>query len=488
MRIEKAHKIMIEADDAQAEAFRKACGCARFAYNWCVAENKSDVEIKRRDPAFKVRSWQVLKKDFNAIKEVEFPWIKESPKDANQQPFANFGKALSRYFKDPKNNGRPKFKKRDLNNSFYISNDKFACEVGSANFRVPVIGWIKLKETFNPESTDELKINGAVISLKGNDWYVSISYSCEVEVDQVQNNDGNIIALDMGLRKFYTSLDSDGVATEVAHPRPLNKYLKKVKKIQKGISRCATARHKKKNKRNKPNPKKKFISVKTETKPADSTTILAKPEKKKYSKRHMRKLEKLRKTHARIANVRDDFLHKTSRVLVDNYRFIVVEDLNITGWIKHPNFAKKASDYGIRKFFTMLGYKSNNSGTCSVIELDRWFPSSKICNNCKTKNQGLKFEETWTCSTCNAVHNRDECATMNQLDVAMDFIHDAIEQNLTINPGFQRLLDFPSINLEKIYAKNGYAVGGGQRRSSKIDPSANTEAGKQCPLGPKSPE
>ena len=108
-------KICIAPDKEQIEVFRKACGIARYTYNWALCEWKRQkslgvTKVTRND----------LKKLWNATKP---EWVYEAPKDANQQPFTDLYNGLNRYFK--KQSKFPKMKKKGrCKDSFYISNDK----------------------------------------------------------------------------------------------------------------------------------------------------------------------------------------------------------------------------------------------------------------------------------------------------------------------------------------------------------------------------
>ena len=101
-----AHKIKLAPSTSQEAELIKACGCARFAWNWCLRTYKE----KKAQGVEKV-SYLDLKKEFNQVKEELFPWIYKSPKDCNQRPFKNFQKGLSTFYKNPKV-GYPKFKKK----------------------------------------------------------------------------------------------------------------------------------------------------------------------------------------------------------------------------------------------------------------------------------------------------------------------------------------------------------------------------------------
>lgn len=81
MSVTLAHKICLDPTFKQEEYFRKACGTARFTWNWALGEWKKQYESGDKPTAFK------LKKQFNEIKKVDFPWTYDVTKYACQQPF-----------------------------------------------------------------------------------------------------------------------------------------------------------------------------------------------------------------------------------------------------------------------------------------------------------------------------------------------------------------------------------------------------------------
>ena len=101
MLLGRSHKIALEPSAVQEQQFRRAAGAARFTWNWGLAEWDRQYKAGEKPTAIG------LKKHFNAIKGEQFPWVYESPRDANSQPFANLGKAFSRFFN--KEARRPRF-------------------------------------------------------------------------------------------------------------------------------------------------------------------------------------------------------------------------------------------------------------------------------------------------------------------------------------------------------------------------------------------
>ena len=343
-----AHRIQLLPTPEQDTFFRKACGCSRFSWNWALGEYK-----KEFDAGGKPRLNE-LKKRFNSVKETEFPWIYESPKDANQQPFSNLKSAFSRFFK--KTAGFPQFKCKGVRDSFYLSNDKFTVYGKSA--RLPLIGEIKLTEELRFAG----KINSGTISREADRWYLSV----QVEVGNYAKPltaDG-VIGIDLGLKTAVTL--STGEKLEA--PLPLKKNLSLLRRRSRQLS------HKQKGSKNR--------------------------EKAKV---------KLSRLHAHISNIRKDWQHKLTTRLCRENQTIVVEDLCIKGMI--ARWGRKVADIGLYEIRRQLTYKSAIYGT-ELIVASRWFPSTKLCPKCGLLNSLKLSERTYRCE-CGYVEDRDVHAAKN---------------------------------------------------------------------------
>jgi putative transposase len=141
--------------------------------------------------------------------------------------------------------------------------------------------------------------------------------------------------------------------------------------------------------------------------------------KQKGSKNYVKTKVKLAKLHAYISNARNDFLHKLSKAIIDENQVVVVEDLNIKGLLG-SNLAKFISDSSWSKFLSYLRYKAELYGR-TFIQVDRFFPSSKLCHYCGYKKEGLTLHErTWTCPICGTYHDRDINASINLYKIGLE--------------------------------------------------------------------
>ena len=207
-----SHRIQLQPRNKHIIAFNKACGTARYTWNWALDRWKIEYEAGSKPTANK------LKRQWNAEKPA---WVYESPKDANQQVFTFLGKAFSRFFK--KQSRYPKFKKKGQHDSFYISNDKFS--VDGRYVKLPKIGSVKM--------TEELRFSGkimsATINREADRWFISIN----VDTEHESRSGKETIGVDLGVKDAVVL--SDG--TRLTGPKPLKKALHTIKKRQRKHSR-----------------------------------------------------------------------------------------------------------------------------------------------------------------------------------------------------------------------------------------------------------
>src|SRR5215831_9153530 len=133
----KAHKIRLNPTPEQERYLRRAAGTRRFVYNWGLAEWNKQYKEYKEGKREKKPTALALKKQFQAIREKEFPWTKDVTKCVIEGAFDDLGDAFSRFFK--RQNDYPTFKKKNKSReSFSIANDKFA--LGDHWMVVPVLG------------------------------------------------------------------------------------------------------------------------------------------------------------------------------------------------------------------------------------------------------------------------------------------------------------------------------------------------------------
>lgn len=426
-----SHKIALIPNNKQATHFRKAMGCARLAYNWGLAE------WKRRYEAGENVSYHELKKDFNAIKREKFPFVLEVTKYAVQQPFLNLQKAFEKFFADLKKGivSYPQFKKkRDNFGSFYIGGDQVKLSDVNLNsknlkniphnlkgkyqyLKIPNLGWVKMSEHLRAN----IKIYSVVISQSGGKYYASFNMeildSDYKESNQIDTPTGSAVGIDLGVKSALVL--SDGIAID--NPRHQDKYLRKIKKTSRQLSKRVHAKTK----------QERLSGVK---------------KSENYKKLSLR----LNKEQKKVANVRQDFIHKVTSVLTSYYQYIMMEDLNTKGMVRNHKLARAISDVAFGEIVRQMTYKTNyKKGT--ILKANRFYPSSKTCSECGQVRDELKLSErTYKCPCCGVSIDRDYNASMNLKKLLIN--------NEQIGRGSSEFTPVDLTALLSSFAKNGIAT------------------------------
>ncbi len=336
-------------------------GCSRVAWNNALAFCQDEYAAGRKYPGF-----VVLSKRFTSPKKTEmYLWLSDVSSVPLQQSLKDLDIAFRNIFssatgkrKGPKVR-MPRFKKRSsaqaarfTNNAFKVGQKLYLAKVGSLKVK-----WSR-ELSFEPSSV-------TVIKDAAGRYFAS--FVVEREPELLPWND-KAIGIDLGITPFAT-LD-DG--TKIDAPKPLKRYLKKLGRLQKALSRC-----------------------------------------EKGSNRRQRAKLKVAKVHAHIKDIRTDFLHWLSTKLIRENQSISIEDLNVSGMLRNHCLAKAISDLGWRQFRTMLAAKAEMYGR-EVSVISRWEPTSQICSCCGHREGRKKLSiREWQCLNCGTLHNRDVNAAMN---------------------------------------------------------------------------
>ena len=279
-----------------------------------------------------------------------------------------FKQCLQKFF--AKRTGFPRFHKKGIRDSFEISNDQFT--VKESFVQIPKLSPVRLAEALRFEG----KILSATVSRTADHWYISIHIET-ADPAPLHNeiSENQAIGLDVGVKAL--AVLSDGEV--IAGAKPSKKYAKKLRRAQKSLSRKKGAR-------------------KGEAKSAN------------YRKQQ-RKVSRL---YEKIANSRNDGLHKLTTKLTQNISLIGLEDLNVKGMVKNHHLAKAIHDQSWSEMGRQLTYKAATSGSY-VHYADRFFPSSQLCSICGYQNPETKdlAVREWVCPACGATHDRDRNAAEN---------------------------------------------------------------------------
>ena len=406
-------KIEIKTNNRLINFLSRCAGVKRFTYNWGLGQIKKALEEGNKP--LKIND---LKKYFNSIKEKDFGFVYESPKDCNQQAFDNLKKAFSGFFK--KTSKFPRFKKKGVRDSFYLSNDKTKISKTGRSLWIPLLGWVSLKEKFEyKQSRKENKLISVTISRTADKWFASISMEIpDEDAPALKIISNNIIALDAGLKTKLTN--SDG--TTVESPKNMKRVQDNLARKQRSFQRMR-------------DNFKQQVKINPELNELVKTRYNNRNELKNVpnTKHNLNKMkDEIARVHARLANMRRDENHKISTQLCRENQTITIEDLDIKGMMedsKNSGNNRSFADNAIGQLFEFLEYKSIKYGT-NLIKAGQFYPSSKNCSGCGNHKSDLTLKDRiYECEVCGLSVDRDFNASLNLLKYGLSYLR--LQEKLT---------------------------------------------------------
>jgi putative transposase len=198
-----------------------------------------------------------------------------------------------------------------------------------------------------------------------------------------------VIGVDVGVRDLVVAATADGIeVARIPAPKSLAAAQARLRLLQRKAARQAG--------------------------PYDPATR----RKRASSARWQRTQARIGRTHARAANIRRDALHKATTALAQHYQVIAVETLNAAGMRSAGGARKRGlnralADAALAEVRRMLAYKTTWYAS-TLVEADRWYPSSKTCSGCGSRKPTLLLSErTYVCEHCGLVLDRDLNAAIN---------------------------------------------------------------------------
>jgi putative transposase len=367
----RGYKYELRVNNKERTLLAKSAGIARFTWNWGLAERlllyKSQSGVSRYTNAMNQH------KELNRLKQTEFPWMYEVSKCVPQEALRDLDRAYQNFFtnlkrkkrkKNTSNFGLPKFKKKNKCKDSFRLTGVIRLFPGVKRVQLPRLGELRLKE--RSKLSTSARILSATVSRAADRWYVVLTV--EEEQPEPEPNEGPLVAMDKGLSVFAAL--SSGIP--IVKPKFLLRHARKQRRLAQAYSR----------------------------KQSDSNN------KRKSALR-------LARFYRRVTNQRQNFLHQSSTYLAKNHSVIVTEDLHIKGLIQNKKQSKYWADLSHGTFQRFLTYKAPLFGS-RLIQIDRWFPSSKLCSNCLYYKRDLKLtDRIFRCPLCGLVLDRDQNAAFN---------------------------------------------------------------------------
>ena len=250
---------------------RRFAGCCRFLWNRALALEKATYESEGKRLGFS--SLCAILKDWK--KEDDTSFLAEAHAQILQQALKDLDRAYKNFF--AKRADFPRFKKKGVHDAFRYPQG-FKLDESNSRIFLPKIGWVRYRKSRKTEGTPKQ----VTVSLSAGTWFVSIQ--TEREVPHSVHISQSAVGIDMGVACFATLSDGSSI-------KPLNsfrKYEKKLAKLQRKMAKRV-----------------------------------------KFSANWQKLKARIQRLHHKIANARNDFLHKTTTAISKNHALVVLEDLKV---------------------------------------------------------------------------------------------------------------------------------------------------------------
>lgn len=365
-------KVRLYLSKTQEQKISKTLDCYRFVYNYMLSKKKLAYENNK----INLNVFELCKHFYNCLlKNDNYSWLKDQNtkvmKEAIRQMYTaynRFFKGYSRFprFKSKKNKQSALFPLEAISkcNTFKTKHISLTTSLKNIKFSCSDLYFYRLQKYSK-------NIRNATLSkTKSGKFFLSILIEAQDNEYNKFKHTGRDCGVDLGVKDFV--ITSDGEVFENKHF--YKKEEKKIAKLQRQLS-------KKKNGSNNFNKQCKRIAVLFE----------------------------------RMTNKKENYIHSVSNVLLEKYDTIFMEDLNTSGIMKNRKLSKAIQEVGFYKFKTTLKNKALQNNK-KVVEIDRYYPSSKTCSKCGYINKNLKLSDRyWVCPKCGEMLDRDINAAINIL-------------------------------------------------------------------------
>jgi len=352
-------KVRLYPTAEQAELFEKTFGCCRYVWNQMLSDEE--------------RFYLETGKHFiptPAKYKEGAPFLKEVDNQALTQEHNKLAQAFRVFWNNPESFGHPRYKrKKDDRDSFTVCNHKVYPTVYTTKdgVRMTKAGIVRAVFPRRPRNGWRLK-RATVDRTKSGKYFCSILYEYPAEKPgPVIPKEENTLGLKYSMAHFY--VDSEGDMADPPHW--LKESSEKLAKLQRRLNRMEPG-----------------------------------------SKNYKENVQKYRGLHEHIANQRRDYIHKESRRIANAWDAVCVRDDDLEA-LSGTAFHGNVMEAGFGMFRELLRYKLERQGK-QLIEVDRYYPSSRICNHCGHASEAVGCRRRmWTCPRCGAVLNREENAARN---------------------------------------------------------------------------
>ena len=356
--MELTFEYRIYPNASQRKTIAQTFGCCRWVYNRALSIQKDEYKANKK----KISKFDIMKMIPAWKKEQETSWLKEADSRALQESINDLEKAYKNFFRNPGKIGFPKFKSRRSRQSYRTTNVEI---LDSKHIKLLKLGSVKARIS---RPVQGRILSATVKQTPSGKYFVTV---CCTDVPLKESSPANTaVGVDVGIKSLLVC--SDGQVFD--NPKSTKKYEKKLAREQRKLSR-----------------------------------------KKKGSKNRNKQRIRVARIHEKIANSRNDNMHKATSKLTNENQVVCVEDLNAKGMMSNHKLAKSVGDAAFGEIVRQIEYKCKLRAG-HLQKVDRFYPSSKTCNSCGHVKDEMPLQvRKWKCPVCHTEHDRDINAAKNIL-------------------------------------------------------------------------
>lgn len=370
----RGYKIRLYPTKEQEQLMWKHIGCCRYVWNYMLELQEERYKNGEKHLTGCDMGNQITKLkhdgDHDWLNDVSYRSLSYVTRDIYES-YKRFYKGIARV---------PKFKSKKRAKMAFPTRENISFD--GRTVCVERIGKIKYKTDFDlPIGKNVAKFSNPRISYKNGKWTLGFAMECENQAPVLTDQ---TMGIDLGIKDLAVAeLNGEKIVFHNINKSKKIKYLKnQLKHTQRTISR-------------------KYEANKVENKYVKTNNIL-------HSE------DKLRKLHARIANIRHNYIHQTTHALISRFpKRIVMEDLCVSDMRKNKHLSKYIQEQCLYDFLQKMKYKCEWNGI-EFVQVDRYYPSSKTCSQCGHVKKNFKLSDrTYVCDECGLVIDRDYNAAIN---------------------------------------------------------------------------
>ena len=370
MIIHRAYKFRLYPTKEQETLIHKTFGCTRFVYNYCLDLKRNNKHLTKFDL---MKELPRLKKEYPFLREVDSCSLQNAITDL-MAGFGLFEKGIGSYPRFKKKGEKESFRTSFVTSSYKgIVYENIKVDLTKRVIELPKLKIVKIRGYRNLDKLPGRILN-ATIREVGTKFYVSVCVEEEIEIQE--RSGSKAVGIDIGVKNLVVTSNHE----YYGNPKYLDKYEKKIQRLQQELSR-----------------------------------------KIKGSKNYIKCKKKIEEVYRKLKNTRKKLVEKIVSNITQKHDIIIAENLKVKKMLEkknnHKHLRKEITNATFSEIIRILKYKCIWLNKI-FIQVSPYYASSQICSRCGNKESVMKDIRVreYKCSKCGLEIERDYNASINILN------------------------------------------------------------------------